>query len=136
MAGKQSDDVLSGCPAPGTSATGYVDDLKPYYDASTVVVAPLLRGAGLKFKVPQALAFGLPVVTTTVGGEGMPPRCPAVITDDATEMSRSIIELLQEPDKARKLGEEGRRWAAEVFDFSRSMNEVERRFEELLRATP
>jgi hypothetical protein len=51
-------------------------------------------------------------------------------------MSRSIIELLKAPDKARELGEVGRRWAADVFDFSRSMNEVERRFEELVRATP
>jgi glycosyltransferase involved in cell wall biosynthesis len=136
LAGEQSDEVLSGSPAPGASATGYVDDLKPYYDASTIVVAPLLRGAGLKFKVPQALAYGLPVVTTTVGAEGMPPRCPALITDDPAEMSRSIIELLKAPDKARELGEVGRRWAADVFDFSRSMNEVERRFEELVRATP
>jgi glycosyltransferase involved in cell wall biosynthesis len=136
LAGEQSDEVLSGSPAPGASATGYVDDLKPYYDASTIVVAPLLRGAGLKFKVPQAWAYGLPVVTTTVGAEGMPPRCPALITDDPAEMSRSIIELLKAPDKARELGEVGRRWAADVFDFSRSMNEVERRFEELVRATP
>ncbi len=136
LAGKGSDEVLSECPAPGVSATGYVDDLTPHYDASTIVVAPLLRGAGLKFKVPQALAYGLPVVTTTVGGEGMPGYCPAVITDDPAEMARSIVELLNAPDKARDLGEKGRLWAQDVFNFARSMDEVERRFQQLVEATP
>jgi len=135
LAGEQSDQVLADWPAEGAKATGYVADLKPYYDTCTIAVAPLLRGGGLKFKVPQALAYGLPVVTTTVGGEGMPPGCPAVITDDPGEMSRSIIGLLKTPDRTRKLGEEGRVWAASVFDFSRSMNEVERRFEELAHVT-
>jgi glycosyltransferase involved in cell wall biosynthesis len=135
LAGQGSDHVLSECPAPGASATGYVDDLRPQYGASTIVVAPLLRGAGLKFKVPQAMAYGLPVVTTAVGNEGMPPGCPAVVTDDPAEMSRSIIELLDDPGKARDLGERGRLWAADRFNFARSMNEVERRFEQLVHST-
>ena len=91
------------------------------------------RGAGLKFKVPQALAYGLPVVTTKVGVEGMPPACPAVVANSAAEMAQAVVALLQSPDKSRKLGAEGREWVAKVFDFSRSMEQVERRFEALTR---
>jgi glycosyltransferase involved in cell wall biosynthesis len=133
LAGVGSDRVLSECPAEGAEATGYVADLKLAYDKCAIAIAPLMRGAGLKFKVPQALAYGLPVVTTTVGAEGMPPGCPAIVTDSASEMAGAIIGLLQAPDELRRLGEAGRSWATAVFDFSRSMDKVERRFEELLR---
>ncbi len=86
LAGEQSDEVLSGSPPQEPAQPAMLTTSSPITTASTIVVAPLLRGAGLKFKVPQALAYGLPVVTTTVGAEGMPPRCPALITDDPAEM--------------------------------------------------
>ena len=93
--------VLKACwprpPTEGVVATGYVADLAAAYAGCTIAVAPLLRGAGVKVKVPQALAYGLPVVTTTVGGEGFPPGCPAVVTDDPREMARAIADLLLSP---------------------------------------
>jgi hypothetical protein len=63
----------------------------------------------------------------------MPPGCPAVVTDNAPEMARAIVDLLQAPDKVRLLGEAGKTWAVGVFDFSHSIDEVERRFADLLR---
>ena len=125
--------MLAASPTEGVVATGYVADLAAAYAGCTIAVAPLLRGAGVKVKVPQALAYGLPVVTTTVGGEGFPPGCPAVVTDDPREMARAIADLLLSPARVRELGEAGRTWVAEVFDFSRCMEQVEGRFEDLLR---
>ena len=133
LAGSGSADVVAACPAPGASATGYLPDLKTAYAGCSVAVAPLLRGAGLKFKVPQALAYGLPVVTTGVGAEGMPPGCPAVVADSAPEMAREVVNLLQSPERAGAVGTAGRSWVADVFDFSSSMERVERRFEALTR---
>ena len=133
LAGSGSADVLAACPAPGASATGYLPDLKPAYAGCAVAVAPLRRGAGLKFKVPQALAYGLPMVTTGVGVEGMPPACPAVVADSALEMAYQVASLLKSPDRARALGAAGRDWVANAFDFSRSMERVERRFDALAR---
>jgi glycosyltransferase involved in cell wall biosynthesis len=136
LAGNGSTDVLADCPAPGASATGYVADLKMAYSGCAIAIAPLLLGAGLKFKVPQALAFGLPAVTTSVGAEGMPPGCPALIADSPTEMAAVVVGLLESPARVRELGEAGRAWVAQVFDFSRSMEQVERRFEDLLEKVP
>jgi glycosyltransferase involved in cell wall biosynthesis len=133
LAGDGSTGVLAECPAPGASATGYVADLKMTYSGCAIAIAPLLLGAGLKFKVPQALAYGFPVVTTSIGAEGMPAGCPAVITDTPKEMAAAIVGLLRSPTRARELGEAGRSWVAHAFDFSRSMDQVERRFEDLLR---
>ena len=88
-----SESVLAASPTEGVVATGYVADLAAAYAGWTIAVAPLLRGAGVKVKVPQALAYGLPVVTTTVGGEGFPPGCRAVVTDDPREVARAIGDL-------------------------------------------
>ena len=51
--------------------TGQVADLGPYFDRSRVFVAPLRYGAGIKGKIVQSMAYGLPSVTSSIGAEGM-----------------------------------------------------------------
>ena len=55
----------------GVVIAGWVPEVTPYLDSHCVAIAPLRFGAGMKGKVGQALAAGLPVVTTRVGAEGM-----------------------------------------------------------------
>ena len=55
---------------PRVRVTGFIHDVAPYFESARVFVAPLRYGAGLKGKIGQALEFGLPVVTTSVGAEG------------------------------------------------------------------
>src|SRR5262249_38799860 len=55
----------------GVRLTGYVPDTAPYLDRAWVSIAPLRYGAGMKGKVGEAMAAGLPVVTTSIGAEGM-----------------------------------------------------------------
>jgi glycosyltransferase involved in cell wall biosynthesis len=78
--------------------TGYVADIVPYYHRSSVVVVPLLSGAGIKGKVVQALACGRPVVTTSVGAEGIPAteREGLFIHDDPQQFAECVVWLLQE----------------------------------------
>jgi len=54
-----------------TVVTGYVKDLRPYYDKSKAMIAPLRYGAGIKGKICHAIASGLPVITNDVGNEGL-----------------------------------------------------------------
>jgi GT2 family glycosyltransferase len=54
-----------------TIVTGYVPDISPYLERVKVMVAPIRYGAGLKGKITEGMSFGLPVVTTTVGAEGL-----------------------------------------------------------------
>ena len=56
---------------PDVDVTGWVPETRPYLDAARVSIAPLRFGAGVKGKIAEALACGLPVVTTTIGAEGM-----------------------------------------------------------------
>jgi len=53
------------------SVPGYIPDVKSYFDRSKIFLSPLRYGAGMKGKIGQSMAFGLPVITTKVGAEGM-----------------------------------------------------------------
>lgn len=68
----------------GLTAHGYVDDIEVFYQTAKCLVAPLLSGSGIKIKIVNALARGLPVVTTPVGIEGFPPGFDSAIAVAAT----------------------------------------------------
>jgi GT2 family glycosyltransferase len=75
--------------------TGYIPDVAPYFEESRVFVAPLRYGAGMKGKIGQALSFGLPVVTTSVGAEGyeLADGSSCSIADDAESFAKAIVRL-------------------------------------------
>lgn len=54
--------------------TGFVDDIRPYFESSICFVAPLILGAGIKVKILEALSSGIPVLTNNIGIEGIPAR--------------------------------------------------------------
>ena len=55
----------------GLRVTGYVPDLRPLFEKSRVFVAPLRYGAGVKGKIVTSMMYGVPVVTTSIGNEGL-----------------------------------------------------------------
>jgi glycosyltransferase involved in cell wall biosynthesis len=95
----------------GVTTVGFVQDLAAIYRAASVVVAPLVVGAGVKLKVIEALASGVPVVATSVGAEGLPPDLFPGTPTTAEELARLISELIRRPDYRRSVGAAGRTWA-------------------------
>ena len=71
VAGAQPPPELRDRAGTAVVVTGWVDDLGSLYAEADVFVAPLILGAGLKFKVPQAMVYGLPVVATPIAAEGI-----------------------------------------------------------------
>ena len=78
--------------------TGYVPDVTPYFIDNRVFVAPLRYGAGMKGKVGQSLEYGLPVVATSVGIEGMGlvDGENVLQAEESQEFARQIIRLYRE----------------------------------------
>jgi glycosyltransferase involved in cell wall biosynthesis len=76
---------------------GYVPSLDPFFRSSYISVAPLRFGAGMKGKVGEAMAEGLPVVTTSIGAQGMDlvHRNNAMICDAPVEFADSVVELMR-----------------------------------------
>lgn len=96
---------------------GWVNDLGPFYSSSRVVVAPLRFGAGIKTKVLEAMAFGRPVVTTTVGAEGtgLTPEKNVFVEDAAEGFAEAVSLLLGHPEQARAIGLAGRSFVEEYY---------------------
>lgn len=138
LVGNGSESLTGTADASGTervSTTGYVKDLAAFYDTATLAVAPLFTGAGLKFKVSQAMAYGLPVVATSIAAEGFIERgAPVLIADTAGEFVDHISSLLAEPDKAHELGKLSRKWVGELFNFTRFVGGTERELAALIRS--
>ena len=86
-------------PHKGMSLKGFVPDLQEIYRDSRVSVAPLLFGSGMKVKVLDAMARGMPTVTTSVGAEGidLEPGKHLLVADDPATMAASIDSLLTDP---------------------------------------
>jgi glycosyltransferase involved in cell wall biosynthesis len=114
--------------AGGVEVTGEVPSLLPCYQSACVFVAPLFSGGGLKFKVPQAMVCGLPVVGTTVALEGVSEQAPPGtiwgVADDARQMADRVLRALEQPQEAAAVGAAGARWAAERWSFERSIDAV------------
>jgi GT2 family glycosyltransferase/glycosyltransferase involved in cell wall biosynthesis len=75
--------------------TGYVLEVDPYFIKNRVFVSPLRFGAGMKGKIGQSMSYGLPVVTTSIGAEGMGLKdsYDVLIADDPRSLASSIIKL-------------------------------------------
>ena len=89
----------------GVRVLGYVPDLDPLYARSRVFVAPLRFGAGMKGKVGDALSYGLPVVTTAVGAEGMALRDgeDVLIAAAPGEFAAAVVRLYRDEELWRRL---------------------------------
>jgi glycosyltransferase involved in cell wall biosynthesis len=79
---------------------GYIEDVSPYFFSHKVFVAPLRYGAGMKGKLGQSLEYGLPIVSTAIGTEGMNLRegIDVMIADDTSTFADKIIELYESPE--------------------------------------
>jgi len=80
------------------TVTGYVPDVRPYFEKARVFVSPLRYGAGLKGKIGQSMAYGLPIVTTTIGAEGFDliDGHNVLIADEEEGFADKVIQLYQD----------------------------------------
>jgi glycosyltransferase involved in cell wall biosynthesis len=106
LAGSSPSDALreaAARPDAHIEATDYVDSLAPYYAGAQVAVAPLLHGGGVKFKSIIAMLWGLPLVATPVGAEGVGDGSHVfAVTQDAEEFADAVLAALSDPDTDQK----------------------------------
>lgn len=112
--------------------TGEVEDTRPYIAAASVYVVPLRMGSGTRLKVLEALSMEAPIVSTTLGAEGfsIEHNRELLLADDPVSFAKSIVELIQQPQRGRSLGQAGRALAIDQYEWRK----IVPKFEELLRA--
>ena len=95
--------------SPLVEVAGWVEELYPVLERSRMLAAPLTYGAGLKGKVTQAMAVGLPVVTTATGVEGLQgmDAC-ALVAEDPEEFALQVLRLLDDDELWWELSRAGK----------------------------
>lgn len=98
---------------------GYVAELQPYWRRSGVFVVPLRAGGGMRVKILDAWARGVPVVSTTVGAEGLAcsPGHNVLLADSAEEFAQSVIQLLTNRELAEHLAQGGRATLEQYYNW-------------------
>lgn len=107
--------------------TGYVSDeeLQWRYAQARVAVVPLRYGAGIKSKVVEALQRGVPLVTTSVGAQGLPGLGHvATVTDDPAALAQAIVRLVGDDAAWMRASHEGARFAESKFSRDRMRRQI------------
>ena len=103
----------------GVNVTGYVADATPYLEQAGVMVVPVRAGGGMRVKILNALAQGLPMVSTTIGCEGIAVQDGRhlLIADTPEEFAQATLRLLNDKSLADELGRNGRRLVQSIYDY-------------------
>lgn len=89
--------------------TGTVEDIRPYVTESAIMVVPLRIGGGTRIKIFEGMAMGVPIVSTSIGAEGLPVihGDNIMLADDADSFSREVISLLTNSHIRIKIADTG-----------------------------
>jgi glycosyltransferase involved in cell wall biosynthesis len=107
--------------------TGFVDDIREHIQGAAVYVIPLRVGGGTRMKAYEAMAMGTPVVSTSIGIEGLPVEngLQYLRADNAVEFSKAVVQLLSDKEFGQRLSKQAREYveincscarAARVFE--------------------
>lgn len=121
VAGASPPQWLTARAGPHVEITGWVPDIRPHLERASVVIAPLRIGGGTRVKILEAQAMRRPVVSTTLGAEGL-GACHGVsimLADDAESFAARVIELLADAGLAARIAAQGRKRVVRHFDCNR-----------------
>ena len=115
-------------PAAGQPQMKFVPDTRPYLDSAEVFVAPLRMARGIQNKLLEAIAMGLPTVSSTAAwrstvlaqGDGV------LAADDPQEFADHVIHLLMDDDYRRQMGQKARAAAETHYTWDAQLRELDR----------
>lgn len=89
---------------------GFVEDVREALSRYSIFICPILSGSGIRVKLLEAFAAGIPVVSTRIGAEGLANHDGEIcaLADDPESFARAILTLLADPDKAAQMAERAR----------------------------
>ncbi len=99
--------------------TGYVPNPQPILEKAGVFIVPLFSGSGMRVKILDAWRWGLPVVSTRIGAEGIDYEdgYHLLIADTAQDFAAAVIQLLNDRARSLELRQNGRRWVEQHYDW-------------------
>lgn len=109
------------------TVTGYVDDLVPFMEDAALMIVPVRAGGGMRVRILEAFSFAMPVVTTTVGLEGIAAveNRDVLIADTPVEFAEQVVRLMRDVSLQERLAVNGRKLAEEKYDWQVVLNAME-----------
>jgi glycosyltransferase involved in cell wall biosynthesis len=106
--------------------TGYVPDLTPYFEQAALMVVPVRSGGGMRVRILEGFARAMPVVTTTIGLEGIDarPNQDVWVQDTADGFAQAVVKLIKDEDRQAELGINGRRLVERKYDWKVALEEL------------
>jgi glycosyltransferase involved in cell wall biosynthesis len=100
--------------------TGTVEDVRPFYANALAVIVPIRVGGGTRLKILEAMAAGVPVISTTIGAEGIVGHHGREIflADSTEQMIDALESLVRDPILWRNMAEAGRLFATKHYDWA------------------
>ncbi len=137
VVGRRPPDVILARRGPGIEITGEVEDLRPYLERASVVIAPLRIGGGTRLKILEAMAMGKAVVSTSLGAEGLDvvPGRDILIADEPGDFAVRVGRLMDDPARIERLGDAARKLVVQRYGWQASVRRLTAFYEELLRRT-
>ncbi len=118
---------------PGVDVTGQVPDVRPYLARAAVVIVPLHAGSGTRLKILEAMAMGKPVVSTSIGAEGL-DVCPGhdlEIADGVGSFADTTVALLRDPERRVRIGINARRTVTQQYAWSVVADQLDRLYQSI-----
>jgi sugar transferase (PEP-CTERM/EpsH1 system associated) len=111
----------------GVHVTGFVPAMNDVLAEGTIAIAPMLSGSGIQNKILEAMACGLPVVTTTIGVGALAAvrGRDILVADGEEEFARAVAGLLGEPLRAEEMGRQGRDYVVATHSWERCAERVD-----------
>lgn len=118
---------------PGVTVTGQVHEIRPWLCSSRVWVGPFLSATGIKTKVLEAMACGLPCVVTPLGKRGleMTPGAEVLVGVNERELADHVVHLLDDDEASERLGSSARERVLETYDWPAVRRAYERLYDEV-----
>ena len=110
---------------------GFVSNINEIFSTAAVMVAPILYCAGTQNKILEAMNYGVPVITSSFGNEGIQAKdgSQIIICDKAGSYVREIVRILSNPQMGEKIGQEGQKYVRGEFSWysaSKRMDDIEK----------
>jgi glycosyltransferase involved in cell wall biosynthesis len=106
--------------------TGYIPELAPYMREAAMVIVPVRAGSGMRVRILESFAYGMPVITTSIGLEGIDatPGEDVLVADTPAEFAAAIQKLLGDPDLQARLSENARMLVVNKYDWMSALREI------------